>query len=106
MFVHSGEHLMSCIDERGNCPTEKLLTTIEITLPDELILRARRAGLLDESAVQGLLEEALRRQAGRALLIEAKRLRSAALPPMSDDALVGHVHEVRAQLRDNRADRS
>jgi hypothetical protein len=72
---------------------------IEITLPDDLATRAKNAGLLSDSAIRDLLEDAIRRRAGRALLGVAQRLREAAIPPMSDEEIVAEVRAVRADRR-------
>ena len=45
---------------------------VVVKLPDDLAQRAKNAGLLSDSAIQRLLEEAMRREAGRRLL-EATR---------------------------------
>ena len=50
------------------------MTEVIVKLPDELAQRAKRAGLLTDSAIQRLLEEAMRREAGQRLLHVAQRL--------------------------------
>ena len=75
------------------------MTMIEIQLPDELAERARNAGLLSDSAIQQLLEDEIRRQAGRAFMQTARRIHEAGVPPMSDDEIVAEVRSVRAQRR-------
>jgi hypothetical protein len=72
---------------------------IEIRLPDELARQAREAGLLSDAAIQELIEDAMRRRAGRALLGVARDLRDADSPPMSDADVVAEVHAVRAERR-------
>ena len=47
------------------------MTELVVKLPDELAQRARSAGLLSDSAIARLLEEAMRREAGRKLLAVA-----------------------------------
>jgi hypothetical protein len=61
------------------------MTQLVITLPDEVAERAKEAGLLSDSAIKNLLEDAMRRQAGRQLLEVAGRLHAAAIPPMTDE---------------------
>jgi hypothetical protein len=78
------------------------MTTVEISLPEELAERAKRAGLLSDSVIQQLLEDAMRRRAGRALLDIAKRIHDEAVPPMSDDEVVAEVKAVRAERRARR----
>jgi hypothetical protein len=76
-----------------------LMTTIEIKLPDELAQRAKSAGLLSDSAIQGLLEDAIRRQSGRMLLDVARGIHAANIPDMSDEDVVAEVNSVRAECR-------
>ena len=75
------------------------MTTMELNLPDDLAQRAKNAGLLSDSAIQRLLEEAMRREAGRQLLSMAERLHAAAIPPMSEKGLDDLIHDVRAERR-------
>ncbi len=79
---------------------------VTLNLPDELVLRAQDAGLLTVEALQKLLEEAVRRQAGRKLLSMAERLHAAGIPPMSEDELNDLVHEARAERRARNAGRA
>jgi hypothetical protein len=75
------------------------MTTIEISLPDELARRAENAGLLSDAAIQRLLEEAMRQRIGQALLDVARQIQSAAVPPMTDDEIMAEVEAVRAERR-------
>jgi hypothetical protein len=79
------------------------MTELVVKLPDELALRARNAGLLTDGAIQRLLEEAMRRQAGRKLLAIAERVHAAGIEPMSDEEIVAEVKAVRAERRAARA---
>jgi len=58
------------------------MTELVVKLPDELAQRAKSAGLLTDSAIQRLLEEAMRREAGRRLLEVAEQLHAAGVEPM------------------------
>jgi len=78
------------------------MTKIEIRLPDDLAQRARSAGLLSDAAIRDLLEDAMRRQAGRRLMETARRLHEAGIPPMSEEAIVGEVEAVRIERRRRR----
>ena len=75
------------------------MTELVVKLPDDLALRAKNAGLLSDSAIQRLLEEAMRRDAGRKLLAIAERVHAAGIPPMSDEEVVAEVKAVRAEHR-------
>jgi hypothetical protein len=75
------------------------MTMIEISLPDDIAERARSAGLLSDSAIQTLLEDAMRRGAGRALLDVAQSLQDAGIPPMSMEEIDAEVKAYRAERR-------
>ena len=68
-----------------------------IKLPDDLVQRAREAGLLSDSAIQELLEDAMRRRAGRLLLDIARRVQAAGIEPMSMEEIDAEVKAVRAE---------
>ena len=55
------------------------MTTVEVrlNLPDQVALEAQRAGLLSDEAMSGLIEEALRREAGS---VYSTRWRDCAMP--------------------------
>ncbi len=78
------------------------MTKIEIRLPDELAQRAKSAGLLSDTAIQDLLEDAIRRQAGRRLLEVAERIHAAGIPPMSMEEIDAEVKAYRAERRARR----
>ena len=75
------------------------MTELVVKLPDELAQRAKSAGLLTDSAIQRLLEEAMRREAGQRLLQVAQRLQAAGVEPMSEDEIVAEVKAARAERR-------
>ncbi len=79
------------------------MTELVIMLPDELAQRARQAGLLSDNAIQELLEEAMRRQAGRRLLDVAQRIQAAGIEPMSMEEIDAEVKAVRAERSVGRA---
>lgn len=75
------------------------MTELVVKLPDELAQRARSAGLLTDSAIQRLLEEAMRREAGRRLLQVAQRIHAAGIPPMTEEEIAAEVKAARAERR-------
>ena len=75
------------------------MTELLVILPDELAQRSKNAGLLSDSAIQRLLEEAMRREAGRKLMQVAERIHAAHIEPLSDDEVVAEVKAVRAGRR-------
>ena len=74
-----------------------------LDLPDDIALRAQRAGLLTVPALQALLEAAMRRAAGSQLLTMAERLHAAGIPPVEEAALDDLIHQVRAERRNHNA---
>jgi len=74
------------------------MTTVEIklTLPDEIAQEARSAGLLTERAIERLIEEAVRRDAGKRLLDAMQRLRAANVPPLTEEDITAEVRAARA----------
>lgn len=82
------------------------MTKIQIELPDETAKAAREAGLLSSSAIQELLEEAMRRRAGRRLLEVADRIHAAGIPEMSMEEIDAEVKAVRAARRPHEQGRS
>ena len=75
------------------------MTELVVKLPDELAQRAKNAGLLSDSAIQRLLEEAMRREAGRKLLEAARCIQASDIPPMTMDEIQAEVDAVRAERR-------
>lgn len=75
------------------------MTELTLKLPDDLAQRAEAAGLLNDTTIQRLLEEAIRREAGRQLLEVAERLHAAGVEAMSEEEIVSEVKAVRAERR-------
>ncbi len=79
------------------------MTTIQITLPDQLAQEARRAGLLTTEALERLLREAIdRQQAVEELFAARDRMAAAKLPPMTMEEIQAEVDAVRAERRAQR----
>jgi cytochrome P450 len=74
------------------------MTTLEVTLnlPDQIAQEAQRAGLLSGQAIERLIEEAVRREAGKKLLDAMQRLREANVPPLTEEEIAEEVKAVRA----------
>ena len=75
------------------------MTQLVIHLPDDLEQRARSAGLLSDSAIQALPEEAMRRQAGRRPRTVVDSIHSAGITPMSMEEIDAEVKAERAERR-------
>ena len=77
------------------------MTTLELTLnlPDDLAQKAQRAGLLTPEAMEAMLREQLRKQAGEALRSIWARLPREELTPEIEQEIVTKVRTVRAAQR-------
>ena len=83
----------------ANTAQRRAMMELVLKLPDEPALCARSAGLLTDGAIQRLLEDAMRREAGRRLLQVAERLHAADVPPMREEEIVAEVKAERAERR-------
>jgi hypothetical protein len=81
------------------------MTMIQIDLPEATANAAREAGLLTPAALEKLLVEAIRRQAGRRLLDVAKRIQEAGIEEMSMDEINDEVQAVRTERSTRQAAR-
>jgi uncharacterized protein HemY len=75
------------------------MTTIQIQLPDELAQNAQAAGLLTPQAIEAMLREQLRKQAGESLRTTWQRLPQEELTPEIEQMIVEEVRAVRAERR-------
>jgi hypothetical protein len=82
------------------------MTTVQLTLPDDLAQQAKAAGLLTPEALERMLAAALRRrQAVDGLLKVADRVEAAGIPPMSMEEINAEVKATRAERRKREAGR-
>jgi hypothetical protein len=77
------------------------MTTLEFTLnlPDDIARLAQEAGLLSNEAIEKLLREQLRRQAGEELRVMLDKAAPAAVPPMDEDEIQAEVDAFRDEMR-------
>ncbi len=77
---------------------EHVMTTLELklNLPDQVALEAQRAGLLSDKAIGRLIEEAVRREAGKRMLEAMAQLREANVPRLTEEEIAEEVAAVRA----------
>lgn len=75
------------------------MTTVQITLPDELAQTAASEGLLSPEAMEAMLREQLRRRAGVAFRAIWERSPSDELTPEIEQQIVEEVRAVRAERR-------
>jgi len=78
------------------------MTTIQLSLPDDLAEKAMKAGLLSAEAIRDLLREQLRRQAGETLREAWSRLPKEELTPEVEQEVVEAVRAYRAEQRARR----
>ncbi len=84
------------------------MTTLELTLnlPDELASKAQAAGLLNSEAIEKLLREQLRKQAGQELGVMLDKVRASGIPPMTEDEVQAEIDSFRAERRAERSTKS
>ena len=75
------------------------MTTVQISLPDELAKEANNAGLLSPTAIETMLREQLRRRAGESLRNLWARASKEELTPEIEQEIVQEVRAVRAERR-------
>lgn len=75
------------------------MTTIEINLPDQLAQEAQSAGLLTQEAIEAMLREQLKKQAGERLNAFWADLPVEELTPEIEQEIVDEVRAVRAERR-------
>jgi post-segregation antitoxin (ccd killing protein) len=75
------------------------MTTVQITLPDDLAQDAQAAGLLTSQALEVMLRERLRQQAGESLRAQWARGPAEELTPEIEQEIVEEVRAVRAERR-------
>ena len=75
------------------------MTTVEISLPDQLAEEARRAGLLTKDAIERLMREAIRRQALTELKQAKDRMAAVAGPEMTPDEIQEEIIAARIAAR-------
>jgi len=78
------------------------MTTVQIELPEELARKAEAAGLLTPEAIEQVLREALRRDAGKRLIEISKRIQATNIPPMTMEEIQAELDAVRAGRRAKR----
>jgi hypothetical protein len=75
------------------------MTTVEITLPDQLAAEARRAGLLTPEAIERMVREQLRAERLEKLKQARQALAANPLPPMTADEVQAEIDAYRAEQR-------
>jgi len=76
---------------------------LTIDLPDELASKAQAAGLLNSEAIEKLLREQLRKQAGQELRAMMDKLGADGTPPMTEDEVQAEIDAYRAERRAKRS---
>jgi post-segregation antitoxin (ccd killing protein) len=74
------------------------MTQVTIELPDQLAEQARKEGLLAPSAVQRLIEEAIRRRAGKRFLHTLDQL-AAVEPRLTPEEIQAEIDAARRERR-------
>ena len=77
------------------------MTTVQITLPDQLAQEAQRAGLLSQEAMEKLLREQLQVRRQEEFFSAMERMAQVVEPPMMSPEEV--AEEIRAMREERRA---
>jgi len=81
------------------------MTTVTITLPDQLAQEAQRAGLLSQTAMEKLLREQLQSRRQDELFTAMDRMAQTPEPSaMTPEEIAGEIRAVREQRRARAAD--
>lgn len=75
------------------------MTTVQITLPDQLAADAQRAGLLTPAAIEQLLRERLRAKRIEQLSAVRKKLAADPIEPMTADEIQAEIDAYRTESR-------
>ena len=75
------------------------MTELTLKLPDELAREIQAAGLLDETALEKVFREALRKKAIGELFAALDEIDALGLPPMSEEEIQAEIDAVRAERR-------
>jgi hypothetical protein len=75
------------------------MTELTVTLPDDLARQIRAAGLLDETALEKVFREALRKQAVGELFAALDEIQALKLPPMTEEEVQSEIDAARAERR-------
>jgi len=75
------------------------MTTVEIELPEELARWAKEAGLLTPQAMESMLRERLRSQAGEAVRQMWAQMPREELTPEVEQEIVEEIRALRAERR-------
>jgi hypothetical protein len=75
------------------------MTTVQITLPDQLAEEAARAGLLASERIEALLREQLRTERIARMRAVREKLAADPLPPMTAAEIQAEIDAYRAERR-------
>ena len=76
------------------------MTTVKITLPDQLAQDAQRAGLLSQAALERLLREQLQAQRQDGFFAAMERMEQVTQPPvMSPEEVAEEIRAMREERR-------
>jgi len=78
------------------------MTELTVKLPDELARRIRAAGLLDDTAIEKVFREALRKQAVGELFAAMDEIQALKLPPMTEEEVQAEIDAARGTPRASR----
>ncbi len=75
------------------------MTTVQITLPDQLAQEAQRAGLLTAERIEQILREELRSERVEQFKQARAKLATQPLPPMTPEEIQAEIDAYRSETR-------
>ena len=72
------------------------MTELRVRVPDDLAKQMQAAGLLDETTLEKVFREALRKQAIGELFSALDEIQALKLPPMTEDEIEAEIDAARA----------
>lgn len=78
------------------------MTTVQITLPDQLAHEAQRAGLLTPATLERILREYLKARRTDELFAAMDRMAAVDEPAMTPEEIAEELHAMRAERRGQR----
>ncbi|MBI3149635.1 MAG: hypothetical protein HYZ17_14085 [Betaproteobacteria bacterium] len=79
------------------------MTTLELTLPDQLAREAQAAGLLTPQALEAMVRENLRKQRVDELFAAMQRMHAVNTPPLTEEEIQAEIDAARAERRARRS---
>ena len=103
--LHTGKMLDTVLRQAVSHQRGIIMTTVQITLPDQLAQDAQRAGLLSQSSIEKLLREKLQAQRRDEFFAASERMAQVTEPTtMSPEEVAEEIRAMREERRAKASD--